>query len=148
MTDIFQNPEDPRGSAGAERAAHEGDPDYRATLRDEFRRAPGEIEADVEHIGHEYPAVVTAHFPDESSAERALEQIRQVSFSRPEPIQVFTKEPPDTTGDENDPGLEPGEIAIIVQLDDESQGPDLVRICEEAGAKHARHYPSQHLGHR
>jgi hypothetical protein len=33
-----------------------------------------------------------------------------------------------------------------VQLDSEEQGPEIVRLFEAAGAKHARHYPSEILG--
>ncbi|MBA3531357.1 MAG: hypothetical protein H0T73_05480 [Ardenticatenales bacterium] len=110
----------------------------------EYKALHGDVEVDIAQVGHVYQAVVTAHFPDHDSGERARTQIEQLSLSRP--IQWFEKDAPEARGDVNDPGLAPGEVAIIAQLDDESQGTEVLRICEEAGAKHARFYPAQVLG--
>jgi hypothetical protein len=114
------------------------------TPPEEYKQQHGTPEVDIAHVGHVYHAVVTAHFPNRESGERARAQIEQLALSRP--IQWFEKEAPEAPGDENDPGLEPGEVALIAQLDEESQGAQVVRICEEAGAKHARFYPKQILG--
>lgn len=112
----------------------------------EYKQLHGEIDADILHVGQTYAAVVTAHFPDGASADRAIEGLLQLNLTGSDPIQRFEKEPPESPYDRNDPGLEPGEVAVIAQLEDESQGEAGVRICEEAGAKHARFFPSQRLG--
>lgn len=114
----------------------------------EYHQVHGEKDADIAHVGHTYAAVVTAHFPDGASADRAIEQLLQLNLTGSNAIQRFEKEAPETKYDVNDPGLEPGEVAIIVQLEDEAQGDEGVRICEQAGAKHARFFPHQHIGGR
>ncbi len=113
----------------------------------EYKQPHGEPEADLsESVGRTYAAVLTAHFPDAASADSALAQLAHLSLTGHDPIQRFVKEAPEAPGDENDAGLAPGEVAIIVQLADEGQGAEGVRICQEAGAKHARFYPAQHIG--
>ncbi|MDQ4076751.1 MAG: hypothetical protein M3220_10975 [Chloroflexota bacterium] len=112
----------------------------------EYKQARGEVDADLAQVGHIYPALVTAHFPDAESADRAIAQLQELNLTGAHPIQRFDKEEPETRFDVNDPGLEPGEVAVIAQLEDESQGEEAVRICEEAGAKHARFYPAQRIG--
>ncbi|HEX8681971.1 MAG TPA: hypothetical protein VF707_06650 [Ardenticatenaceae bacterium] len=114
----------------------------------EYKPTRGEQEADLTDTSvQQYPSVVTAHFPDQASGERALAQLQQMTFERTQAIQFFGKESPDAPGDtQQDPGLAPGETAIIVQLDSEEQGPEVLRIFESVGAKHARHYPAETLG--
>jgi hypothetical protein len=112
----------------------------------EYKPAPGRKDADIAQIGHTYAAVLTAHFPDGASADHAIEQLQSLDLTGHDPIQRFEKTPPEITGDVNDPGLAPGEVGIVVQLADESQGEEAVRICEDAGAKHARFYPAQRIG--
>jgi hypothetical protein len=112
----------------------------------EYKPARGEVEADLTQVGHTYPALVTAHFPDAASADQAIEQLQRLNLTGVDPIQRFEKEPPETKYDLNDPGLEPGEVAVIAQLADESQGEEAVQICNSAGAKHARFYPAQRIG--
>jgi hypothetical protein len=113
---------------------------------EEYRQLRGEKEIDIVYTGHVYPAVVTAHFPDVESGRAALDHLRQYNIDEQESVQWFEKDPPDVRGDVNDPGLEPGEAAIILQLQDESLGEEIVRQFEQAGAKHARFYPAQQLG--
>lgn len=112
----------------------------------EYHQRHGIQEADIEHIGHDYPAVVTAHFYDRASADQVLEGLKRYSFSRTQAIQVFEDIPSDSL-DANDDKLAPGEIGMIVQLDSEEQGREILALCEQAGAKHARYYPPQHIGH-
>ncbi len=114
----------------------------------EYKPTHGVQEADLTDTSvQQYPSVVTAHFPDQASGERALAQLQQMTFERTQAIQFFGKESPDAPGDtQQDPGLAPGETAIIVQLDNEEQGPEVLRIFESVGAKHARHYPAETLG--
>lgn len=112
----------------------------------EYHQLHGEQEANVEHIGHDYPAVVTAHFFDRASADQVLEALARFTFSRPQAIQVF-EDIPASSRDAADDQLAPGEIGLLVQLDSEEQGREILRLCETAGAKHARIYPPQHIGH-
>lgn len=112
----------------------------------EYKQVHGAVDADIAQVGQIYAAVVTAHFPDAASADRAMEQLAQLNLTGADPIQRFEKEPPETKYDVNDPGLEPGQVALIAQLEDESQGEEGVRICKDAGALHARFYPAQSLG--
>ncbi len=113
---------------------------------EEYQKRRGEKEADIVYTGHIYPAVVTAHFPDRASGQRALAALEPYNFAEPDAIQWFEKEAPDARGDVNDAGLAPGETAIIVQLEDESVADEIVRLFEGAGAKHARFYPHQQIG--
>ncbi|MCZ7571634.1 MAG: hypothetical protein M5U01_24050 [Ardenticatenaceae bacterium] len=122
---------------------------------------------DLVQVGHVYSALVTAHFPDSPSADRAIRRLEQVGVRGPGAIQRFQKEEPDITAEQttgrlpeplyrlfigqpaedsdNDPGLAAGEVGLVVHVD-ESQGPQVLRICEEAGALHARFHPAQQLG--
>lgn len=114
----------------------------------EYKQVHGEVEADITDIGPQrFPSVVTAHFPDRATGEQALAQLQGLNFERDQAIQFFGKESPDAPGDtQQDPGLAPGETAIIVQLDREEQGAEVLRIFEAAGAKHSRQYASETLG--
>ncbi len=134
------------GESRAERLQEEGVLIESDMPPPEYRQVHGEQDADVSKIGHTYAAVVTAHFPDAASADRAIEQLLHLNLTGTDAIQRFEKEAPETKYDVNDPGLEEGEVAVIAQLADESQGEEGVRICQEAGAKHARFFPHQHIG--
>lgn len=107
-----------------------------------------EIESDFLHVGHVYRAVVTAHFPDLASQELAVARIEELGLGPDSHMQLFAKEEPEAKGDENDPGLAPGEGAMILQLseEDEAHRDEIIRLCEEAGAKHARFTPRQSIG--
>lgn len=111
---------------------------------EEYKNFHGVQEVDIAHVGHIYNAVVTAHFPNEQSGRAAKAEIEGLGLSRP--VQWFVKEAPEVKGDRNDEGLAPGESALIVQLDNEAQGKEVIEICERAGARHSAFYPTQKLG--
>ena len=112
----------------------------------EYKQFHGQPEVDLEQPGHIYPMVVSAHFADAASADRALDAIGRLPLEREQAIQRFEKEAPEAPGDTNDEGLAPGEVAILIQLDNESLGQQVLEMCEQAGAKHARLYPKQQMG--
>lgn len=102
----------------------------------------GEREVDLSTIGHTYPAGVTAHFASREAAEAVLKQVRDAKLHLENGLQMFVKE----AASDEDPGLQPGEAAVIIQVADEKAGQEVVRLCERGNAKHALFYESRRIG--
>lgn len=117
---------------------------------------------------HLYAPVVTAHFPAVAAAEAAATSLAELPWLEPRAIQLFQKEASDLDPEEalggdlaatlyrffqgeppvdsgNDPGLAPGEAALIVQVATMAQAEAVLRHLEPLKPLHAHAYPAQDI---